>query len=106
MRFAGVWSAPRFHHLTQSLIPIAAAGVFLGLSANTVTLLHADGLAVPMLQPLRAAFLAGATMWSMSLAWRIAGQWTTGLWRLPPILAVTACTLLQVACWIALFWIW
>ena len=46
------WSAQRFHHLAQSLIPIAGAGVFLGLSANTVTLLHAEGVDIPMLQAL------------------------------------------------------
>jgi hypothetical protein len=38
----GRWSWARFHHLAQSLVPIAGCGVFLGLSALTVTMLRVD----------------------------------------------------------------
>ena len=44
VRILGRWSMPRLHHLAQSLIPIAACGVFLGLSSLTVTMLRAEGL--------------------------------------------------------------
>ena len=33
----GRWSWPRFHHLAQALIPMAGTGVFLGLSALTIS---------------------------------------------------------------------
>ena len=47
VRAAGAWSWPRFHHLAQALIPMAGCGVFLGLSATTVTLLHDEGVTWP-----------------------------------------------------------
>ncbi len=106
VRLAGPWSAPRFHHLAQSLIPIAGVGVFLGLSANTVTLLHTEGWNVPLLQTLRAGLLAGAGLWSVWLAWRISGRWTTGGRRAGPVGAVMASVLLAASCWVLLFWVW
>src|SRR6185369_7625101 len=43
-RLLGSWSWPRFHHLAQALIPQAGVGVFLGLSALTVTMLKGAGI--------------------------------------------------------------
>jgi len=62
----------RFHHFAQSLIPIAACGVFLGLSAITVTMLRAEGFELGFVGPLRALLPAGAAVWSIVLAWKIA----------------------------------
>ena len=106
VRLAGAWSAGRFHHLAQSLIPLAGAGVFLGLSANTVTLLHNEGLAIPMLGTLRAAMIVLATAWSLWLAWRIAGRWGNGWARAAPVAAVAGCSVLASLGWVLLFWIW
>ncbi|HVZ08255.1 4Fe-4S binding protein [Rhodopila sp.] len=108
VRLAGPWSSARFHHLALSLIPTAGAGVFLGLSANTVTLLHAEQIDIPMLvlADLRAALIAGAAAWSVGLAWRIAGRWQVGLRRFFPPLSVAACSALAACCWILLFWLW
>ena len=36
-RSLGPWTTARFHHLAQTLIPLAGAGVFLGLSGLTVS---------------------------------------------------------------------
>ena len=58
-RALGPWSWPRFHHLAQCLIPLAACGVFLGLSALTLTMLRAEGLDPPFVPEARAALLAG-----------------------------------------------
>ena len=41
-RMLGRFNTVRLHHLTQGLIPIAGAGVFLGLSATTLSLLRAE----------------------------------------------------------------
>ncbi|MBS0643413.1 MAG: 4Fe-4S binding protein [Acetobacteraceae bacterium] len=106
VRLAGSWSTSRFHHLAQSLIPMAGVGVFLGLSANTVTLLKADGIMVPLLQDLRAGLIAGGAAWSVWLAWRITAKWTSGARQLPPVAAVALCTVIAAYGWVTLFWIW
>ncbi len=106
-RSLGVWSRARFHHLAQSLIPIAACGVFLGLSATTVSLLRAEGVSFGFLSLLRAGLLAGAALWSILLAWRIAGR-STGdrLRRAAAALSVALAASVGVLSWALLFWIW
>ncbi len=63
----------RFHHLAQSLIPIAGCGVFLGLFALTTNMLHAEGLTLPFLATARSLLMVAAALWSVVLAWRICG---------------------------------
>ena len=63
----------RFHHLAQSLIPIAGCGVFLGLFALTTTMLHVEELTVPFIATARSLLMAAACLWSIVLAWRICG---------------------------------
>jgi hypothetical protein len=107
VRLAGVWSWPRFHHLAQALIPMAGCGVFLGLSATTVTMLHAEGLAWPNgVAAIRALLLAGAVLWSGLLAWGIAGRWATGLRRAASAAGATLAAAASGFCWVLLFWIW
>ncbi len=106
-RCLGSWSGSRFHHFAQSLIPIAACGVFLGLSAITVTALRNEGLPVAFAGPLRVGLLGGAALWSIVLGWKIAGQ---GAQRFTQRLAATVCvglaTSIGVASWVMFFWIW
>jgi polyferredoxin len=103
-RAVGRWSWARFHHLTQSLVPLAGCGVFLGLSALTVTLLRAEGFDLPWVGFVRAALLTGATLWCVWLAWRIAGRSVHGLARAGATLAVAAAALVGSASWTLLFW--
>jgi polyferredoxin len=104
-RCLGAWSAKRFHHLAQALIPIAGAGVFLGLSSLTVTMLRAEGFGLGFVGALRAAILAGATLWTLRLAWGIAARHGE---RLPA--RALACGFMGVAAaigaavWASLFW--
>eukprot|EP01030_Chromulinospumella_sphaerica_P024587 gene24587-24676_t len=67
----GRFSTARFHHYAQALIPLAGVGVFLGLSALTVTLLAQDGISMPWVGVLRAVLLAGSALWALWLGWRI-----------------------------------
>jgi polyferredoxin len=107
VRAAGPWSWPRFHHLAQALIPMAGAGVFLGLSANTVTLLRTEGLSWPAgVAAARAVLLAGAFAWCTWLAWRIAGRWSGGVRRIAAAAGTALAAGASAFCWVLLFWVW
>jgi polyferredoxin len=101
----GKWSTARFHHLAQTLIPIAGCGVFLGLSGLTVSILRAEGLALDFVGVIRAALLIGAGLWSAWLAWRVAGLYAKTLSRrLAGTLVMAAAAGIGCASWALLFW--
>lgn len=104
---AAGWSRQRFHHFAQALIPLAGAGVFIGLSALTVTLLSQDGLRLAWVDELRVAMLAGASLWSLWLGWRVAGIYSPSFMRrslaLAALLPACASTL---GAWYLLFRVW
>ena len=105
-RLLGRWSWQRFHHLAQAFIPLAACGVILGLSAQTVTLLRADGLDLSWVSGARVAALSAATIASLGLFWAIGGRYAGLPARLGATLAVLpACTAIVFA-WTLQFWIW
>jgi polyferredoxin len=105
-RMLGPWSWARFHHLTQTLIPVAGCGVFLGLSALTITFLRQDSIVVPFVPQTRALLLGGATLWSLALAWQVAGLSATRLRRAAATVCLAGAAALSVANWVLLFWIW
>jgi hypothetical protein len=106
-RCLGAWSPRRYHHLAQSLIPIAACGVFLGLTATTVSQLRAEGVSFSFVSLLRAALLAGAALWSVYLAWGIAGRLTgVASRRAAAAISVALAAGVGVASWALLFWVW
>jgi polyferredoxin len=105
-RLLGAWSWRRFHHLAQTLVPLAGCGVFLGLSALSVTLLRGEGLALPWVGAVRAALLLGAAMWSVWLAWRVAGLSARGFVRGLATIYVMVAAGVAVGGWGLLFWIW
>lgn len=106
-RGLGPWSWRRFHHLAQTLIPLAGCGVFLGLSALTVTMLRSgEGMVLHWVGTARMLLLAGASLWCVWLAWRVAGLSTHGIKRS----LATGCVALAAApvilAWALLFWVW
>jgi polyferredoxin len=105
-RVLGAWSWRRFHHLAQALVPLAGCGVFLGLSALSVTLLRGEGFGLPWVGAARALMLAGAALWSAWLAWRVAGLSARGAARGLATLCVTLAAGLAVGGWGLLFWTW
>ncbi len=105
VRILGRWSMPRLHHLAQSLIPIAACGVFLGLSSLTVTMLHAEGLTLDFVGALRAFLLAGASIWSLWLGWKIVGLYAEAYaHRIVAMLPFGLAVAVSCASWATLFW--
>ncbi|NVN88691.1 MAG: 4Fe-4S binding protein [Rhodopseudomonas sp.] len=103
-RLLGRWSSARFHHLVQSLIPLAACGVFLGLSMTTVSLLRNDGIVFSLIGPLRAAMLIGAGVWSLWLGWQIAGLYGSAARRVVALLPLIVAVAASGAVWARLFW--
>lgn len=106
VRIVGRWQWQRFHHLAHGLIPLAAAGVILGLSSMTVTQLRADGFALGWIGTARFWTLAVAVMASAWLLTRILGRYASGLRQVvasgAAILSVTA----PLVGWWLLFWHW
>jgi polyferredoxin len=105
-RVLGPWSWQRFHHLAQTLIPLAGCGVFLGLSALTVTMLRSEGLSLPWVGTARIALLAGASAWSLWLGWRVAGLFSRGINRSVAVSCMILAIVLADGAWGLLFWVW
>ncbi len=98
--------AQRLWHLSLGLLPLAACGVILGLSAQTVTLLRQDGLRLLWVTDARAAALALAASASLWLLWRISGSHAQGGRRLAATVAAGGAVAVGLLPWILLFWIW
>ena len=106
-RSLGPWAASRFHHMAQTLIPLAGAGVFLGLSALTISQLRSDGLDLPFVDALRAFVLVLASCWSGVLCWRVTSIYTRATVRRAfAVLAVSLGMTVVGSGWVLLFWIW
>jgi len=100
------WHWQRFHHLAHGLLPLAACGIIVGLSAQTVSLLRADGLALSWANDARMAALVLSAAWSLYLTWRIAGRYRSGILRLTATAAAAMAIAVGVGAWLPLFWIW
>jgi polyferredoxin len=96
------------HWLAYSLIPMGGLGVFLGLSALTVTLLKAEGIIMPWLPEARAALLCIAALWSMALGARMLFSLTKT--SIASKLAASVCMVASIVGiaipWVFLFYLW
>ncbi|TAM00482.1 MAG: 4Fe-4S binding protein [Paraburkholderia sp.] len=106
-RVFGRFEMRRLHHFAQALIPLAGAGVFLGLSATTLALLRAEHLALDWASGVRIAILDIANLWSAWLAWRVGGRYSQRLGQrgLALIGFVAALAVVDSAWWL-MFWGW
>src|SRR5690606_26097613 len=67
------------HKLALGLIPAAGIGVFLGLSATTLTLLKHEGVPLFWAPWVRFGLLSLAMLWSFRLVWRLTASRTTAI---------------------------
>jgi len=103
----GGWQRQRFYHLCEALIPLAGCGVFLGLSALTITLLKNEGVAVLWANDIRLALLIGANLWSAWLAFGIIRSYAASLPRRAMSLLMFGAALATVDyAWFLRFWAW
>ncbi|GAB2888166.1 4Fe-4S binding protein [Paralcaligenes ginsengisoli] len=95
------------HKLAQGLIPAGGAGVFLGLSATTLTLLKNEGISTSWATGVRFALLSLALLWSMRLVWRLAGLRSVHVWQRLSATAVVALGLVPFCIsWVLFFVVW
>ena len=103
-RLAG--QTPAFaRQLLLCLIPLGAAGLFLGLSATTVKLLRYEGLALLWVQPTRAALLLAAIGWCLWLSWRVCVALPAHRKAALLLSMALACSLIGYGWWLQ-FWGW
>lgn len=102
----GPWSWQRFHHLVHGLLPLAACGVILGLSAQTVTLLRTDGFRLAWANDARMAALALSAAWSLLLIWKITERCRGGIRRAAATVLGGLAIGAGVLPWVFLFWLW
>jgi len=106
-RMLGRFSSVRLHHLTQGLIPLAGAGVFLGLSATTLSLLRAEHVPLWWASDVRIAILAIANLWSAWLAWLVTRRYTERfVQRALAMLWFAAALAVVDSAWWLMFWGW
>lgn len=103
----GPWQRQRLYHLCQALIPLAGCGVFLGLSALTITLLKNENIPVFWANDVRLALLTGANVWSLWLALGIIRSYASS-WprRLLSLLIFGSALAVVDYEWFLRFWIW
>lgn len=111
LRLAGAWlhgnAARNSLRLAYSLVPMGGFGIFLGLSALTVTMLKAEGWIFPWLDWARGALLALGALWSLALARGIATRIGGSPHRRALALASVALAICgTVAPWIFMFYLW
>lgn len=99
---AGAWR--HFHHLVQALIPLAGAGVILGLSALTVSILKSEGIVLPVVAEVRATLLGLAALASIHLGWKILALYAQGWRRLAAMAPMLGAVGVGAAVWGSLFW--
>ncbi|MDP5008571.1 MAG: 4Fe-4S binding protein, partial [Glaciimonas sp.] len=106
-RLLGAWDRKRFNHLVWSTIPLAGCGVFVGLSATTISLLRGEHLPVFWANDVRAILLIVTSLWSAWLAWRVTGRYTPLFGRrlISMMPVIVALGLVNFA-WLLMFWIW
>ncbi len=99
---------PNFYfYIAQAVIPLAAVGIFLGLSATTVKLLQYEGFSFWWLKDLRAFFLGGASLWSLYLGFNILKKDCNYLYQFVFTFLLFSISIIPiVAAWIMMFWIW
>jgi polyferredoxin len=101
--------APRagLHKLALGLIPSAGVGVFLGLSATTLTLLKNEGVPTYWANSVRFILLTLAVSWSLRLVWRVLGLRDARPARRLAAAAVVAAGLIPFCvAWVLFFAVW
>ncbi len=102
LRLAAWVTGIAWTRLAMTLIPLAGAGVFVGLSLLTSSQLAGEGIALPWANSLRLTLLALAALWSVVLAWRLG----PGRARIAAPLGIAFAALPPLLAWYQQFFVW
>jgi len=95
------------HHLAQAYIPIAFAGLFLGLTATTVKLLQYEGIVFSFVPNIRAFILVVTSIWSCYLCFSVLNQYILSVSdKLLAGLIFIATLIPIITAWYLMFWGW
>ncbi|KAA3649323.1 MAG: 4Fe-4S binding protein [Proteobacteria bacterium] len=109
LRLAGYLTGRARAHLqlAYALIPIGGAGVFLGLSALTVSLLAAEGIDIAHLPLIRGLLLGAASVASLVLAGRMVARMALPAARSQLVMAAfTVAGAGAVLPWVVMYYVW
>lgn len=96
----------RIYHLAQAFIPIAGAGVFLGLSATTLSLVKHEGISTWWANDVRLGILLVSSLAVAWLGFKILRLWTSGVRLMLSFACVLTGLALVNAAWGYMFWWW
>jgi len=102
LRLAAWVTGLAWTRLAMTLIPLAGAGVFVGLSLLTSSQLAGEGITLPWANSLRLTLLALAALWGVSLAWRLG----SGRARIVAPLGIAFAALPPLLAWYQQFFVW
>ncbi|MBL8686842.1 MAG: 4Fe-4S binding protein [Alphaproteobacteria bacterium] len=104
-KIIGSWSWGRLHHLALTLIPLAGAGVFLGLFSLTTQLLKSEGINIPYLQAFRLIIIGLGLIGSIYLGGKVINSLTPNFkQKLLSIMAFTITVFVAGGVWINSLW--
>ncbi len=108
VKCAGSLTLNRFNHFSQSLIPLGGMSVFVGLFANTVSILQKyANVGFVWINAFKFGLLILASLWSLFLAYKIIKNYTASMTRLVLSLSImTACFCIINYSWILLLYVW
>lgn len=103
----GQASYKAFHHLVQTLIPLAAAGLFVGLTSLTVSQLQNEGIVLWGVAQIRVTLLLTASIFTLVLSWRVSGIYCSSQQRrYAAVVPMAAAICIPNIGWALLFWVW
>ncbi|MFT0213477.1 4Fe-4S binding protein [Pseudomonas sp. F1_0610] len=102
----GQISKQRIYHLAQAFIPIAGAGVFLGLSATTLSLIKHEGIKTWWANDIRLGILLVSSLAVAWLGFKILKLWSSGIRLVLSFAWLLAGLALVNIAWGYMFWWW
>ncbi|MBY0378373.1 MAG: 4Fe-4S binding protein, partial [Gammaproteobacteria bacterium] len=106
-RIMGPFQMARLNHLAQSLIPLAGCTVFIGLLANTLTLLRGEHIIFTWITTAKFALLILSSVWSAYLAWKVISGYTTSFYRkVVSLIPICGIYIAVNGVWVLILFIW